>query len=325
MLIKINQESEIPLVGALPFGIIDRGTNLLQIRPTSVCNLKCPFCSTNANNKDFHPNNYIVDSNYLISWVKEVFSYKEINDGEANLDSVGEILTHPEIVKIAKGISEIKQVKTISMQTNGSLLTKQKVKQLEPYLTRINLSINAFTEEKSKYLSGSKNYSLKHILEIAKTIAESKIELLLAPVWIPNVNDEDLIEIIKLAKKLNVKIGIQKYETYQYSRKLKEAKQINFFKFFKQLEKWEKEYNIKLRLRKEDFSIHLAKRYPITMKKQEKLQAIIKAPGWQKNQMIAVARNRAITINKCNKKINDLVNIQILQEKNNIYTAKLLK
>ena len=324
MLVKINQKSGIPLIGVLPFGIIDRGTNLLQIRPTSVCNLKCPFCSTNANNLDFHPNNYIVDPDYLISWAKEVFSFKEITDGEANLDSVGEILTHPDLVKIAKGISKIKEVKTISMQTNGSLLIKQKVKQLEPYLTRINLSINAFTEKKAKYLSGKKTYSLKHTLEIAKTIANSKIELLLAPVWIPNVNDEDLLEIIKLAKELNAKLGIQKYETYQYSRKLKEAKQINFFKFFRQLEKWEKEYDIKLKLRKEDFSIHLAKRYPITMKKGEKLQAIIKAPGWQKDQMIAVARNRAITINNCNKKINDSVNVQILQEKNNIYIAKLL-
>lgn len=324
MLVKINQKSEIPLIGVLPFGIIDRGTNLLQIRPTSVCNLKCPFCSTNANNLDFHPNNYIVDPNYLIAWAKEIFSFKEITDGEANLDSVGEILTHPDLVKIAKEISEIKQVKTISMQTNGCLLTNQKVKQLEPYLTRINLSINAFTEKKAKYLSGSKSYNLNNILETAKAISKSKIELLLAPVWIPNVNDEDILKIIKLAKQLNAKLGVQKYETYQYSRKLKEAKQINFFKFFKQLEKWEREYNIKLKLRKEDFSIHLAKRYPITMKKGEKLQAIIKAPGWQKDQMIAVAKNRAITINNCNKEINDLVNIQILQEKNNIYTANLL-
>ena len=322
MLIKINQKSEIPLIGVLPFGIIDRGTNLLQIRPTSVCNLKCPFCSTNANNPEFHPNNYIVDPDYLISWTKEVFSYKELNDGEANLDSVGEVTTHPDIIKIAKGISEIKEVKTISMQTNGYSLTKQKVKQLEPYLTRINLSINAFEKEKAKYLSGNKNYSLTHILEIAKTIANSKIELLLAPVWIPNVNDQDIIEIIKLAKKLKAKLGIQKYETYQYSRKLKEAKKINFFKFFKQLEKWEKEYDIKLKLRKEDFSIHTAKRYPTTMKKGEKVSVIVKAPGWQKDQMIAVAKNRTITLNSCKNSINDRINAKILQEKNNIYIAK---
>ena len=70
MLVKIDQSSGIPLLGVLPFGIIDRGTNLLQIRPTSICNLKCPFCSTSANDLNIHPNNYIVNSDYLVSWVK---------------------------------------------------------------------------------------------------------------------------------------------------------------------------------------------------------------------------------------------------------------
>ena len=228
MLVKIDQSSGIPLLGVLPFGIIDRGTNLLQIRPTSICNLKCPFCSTSANDLNIHPNNYIVNSDYLVSWVKEVFKYKNITDGEANIDSVGEATTYPDIINLVKNLSKISEVKTISMQSNGCLLTKEKIKQLEPYLTRINLSINAITQEKAEVLSGVKTYNLNHTLEIAEIIANSKIGLLLAPVWIPNVNDQDIIEIIKLAKKLNAKIGIQKYETYKYSRKMKSAKQINF-------------------------------------------------------------------------------------------------
>ncbi|HDD34251.1 MAG TPA: radical SAM protein, partial [Thermofilaceae archaeon] len=38
----------IPLIGHLAFGIVDRGTNLLQIRPTSSCPLSCVFCSVDA-------------------------------------------------------------------------------------------------------------------------------------------------------------------------------------------------------------------------------------------------------------------------------------
>ena len=38
-------EDDIPLIGHIAFGIIDRGTNLLQIRATSFCALSCIFCS----------------------------------------------------------------------------------------------------------------------------------------------------------------------------------------------------------------------------------------------------------------------------------------
>ncbi|MFP3179020.1 MAG: radical SAM protein, partial [Thermocladium sp.] len=34
-----------PLVGSLAFGIIDRGTNVIEVRPTSICSLSCIFCS----------------------------------------------------------------------------------------------------------------------------------------------------------------------------------------------------------------------------------------------------------------------------------------
>ena len=43
-----------PLVGHVAFGIIDRGTNLLQIRPTSLCPLSCIFCSVDAGPRSNH-------------------------------------------------------------------------------------------------------------------------------------------------------------------------------------------------------------------------------------------------------------------------------
>jgi len=39
---------DIPLFGCIAFGIIDRGTNVLQVRPISECPLACIFCSTDA-------------------------------------------------------------------------------------------------------------------------------------------------------------------------------------------------------------------------------------------------------------------------------------
>ena len=41
----IREEDNIPLIGAHLFGIIDRGTNVLQIRAITGCPLKCIYCS----------------------------------------------------------------------------------------------------------------------------------------------------------------------------------------------------------------------------------------------------------------------------------------
>ena len=35
----------IPLIGHTAFGLIDRGTNIIQVRGLSGCNINCPFCS----------------------------------------------------------------------------------------------------------------------------------------------------------------------------------------------------------------------------------------------------------------------------------------
>lgn len=322
-LFKITKETGIPLVGLIFIGIIDRGTNLLQIRPTSLCNLNCIFCSVYAGPySKMHPTAYEVEFNYLVRWIKEIVEYKE-KGVEANFDSAGELLTYKDFIKLVEETGKLENVEKMSMQTNGVLLTKEIVDKLETLgMNRINLSINSLDPEKARKFSGIPNYNVNHIKEIAEYITKSKIELLLAPIYIPNVNDKDVEEIIQLAKKLNAKLGIQKYEIYKYGRKVKEAKKINWWKFYKKLEEWEKKHEVKLKLTAEELKIEKRKRLPKIFEKGEKLIAEVKAPGWLKGQMIAAAKNRSISVNKCTKNINDKVKIKILEDKNELYVAE---
>jgi len=324
-LFKITKESGIPLVGCIAFGIIDRGTNLLQIRPTSLCNLKCVFCSVSANEYELHPTAFQVELDYLMQWIKEIVNYKG-DSVEANFDSVGELLTYPDFINLTEQVKKLDNVEKMSMQTNGVILTKEMIDKLESLgMNRINLSINSLDQKKAKFFSGTENYDIKHILEMAEYISKSDIELLLAPVYLPNVNDKDIEDIIKLAKKLNARLGIQKYEVYKYGRKVKEAKKTNWWKFYNKLEEWEKEYDVKLKLTADDLNIEKRKRLPNIFPKNEKIIAEIKAPGWIKNQMIAVAKNRSISVNDCEKDINDKVKIKILENKNELYVAEEIK
>ena len=207
------------------------------------------------------------------------------------------------------------------MQSNGSLLTKEKIKELEKAgLDQLNLSINTLNPDLAKKLSGISHYDLSKILEVAKAVSKSKIQLLLAPVWMPKVNEME--ELIELAKSLDAKIGIQKYEVYKYSRKVK-SKQITYWKFYQQLKKWEKKFKVKLVLTKEDMKIKKAKRLPNKFEKDEKVQLEVKCDGWWNNQMLAVGKNRVVSVNNCKAKPGDLINVKILENKNNIYVAEV--
>ncbi|MDD5253538.1 MAG: radical SAM protein [Candidatus Nanoarchaeia archaeon] len=323
-IIKITEQSGIPLIGAIQFGIIDRGTNLLQIRPTTVCPLKCIFCSTSANST-LHPYNFEIDLPYLVKSLKEIAVFKG-NSLEANIDSMGEPLAYPKVIELIQEIKKIKQFSKISMQTNGILLTKDLVKKLEDAgLDHINVSIQSLDEEKSKYLSGFSSYDIKKIKESLELISKSRIELMITPVYIPKINDDDIEEIIKYAKQLNAKLGIQKYEVYKFGRKPKQAKKQSWYQFYNYLEELGKKYDIKLKLSRKDFNIEQRETYPLKFRNNEIISIVIKCPGWVREEMIGVAKEVCITVDKCNAKIGDKIKVKILSNKHNIYFARQIK
>ena len=72
---------DIPLFGCIAFGIIDRGTNVLQVRPISECPLACIFCSTDAGPYSHQRiSEYMVDLGQLIKAFEWTAAFKEIDD-----------------------------------------------------------------------------------------------------------------------------------------------------------------------------------------------------------------------------------------------------
>ncbi|MCD6371150.1 MAG: radical SAM protein [Candidatus Aenigmarchaeota archaeon] len=328
-IVRIPEDADLPLIGAIMFGIIDRGTNMLQVRATTVCNLNCIFCSTDAGPlSKTRVTEYVVRREYLIEWLKEVIKYKGSKNIEVFLDSVGETLTYPEIVDLVQDIWEIKGVRSIGIETNGTLLTQKLIDELEEAnLSRINLSLHAIDEDLAKKLVGSKDYDVKKIMKICEYVASTKIELLITPVWIPGINDKEIEKIIEFSKKINKNkrwpfLGIQKYEVHKYGRKIKGIKTVSWWKFYRKLEEWEKKFNVKLKIGPRDFGIFKLKPLQKIFKKGQKVKVEIKAPGWMRNQTLGAANERCITVINSNHKPGDLVNTVILSNKDNLYIAK---
>lgn len=294
---------DIPLFGCIAFGIIDRGTNVLQVRPISECPLSCVFCSTDAGaHSKRRISEYMVDLPQLLSAFEWAASYKETNDIEAHIDTVGEPLMYPQIVELVSGLSGNKHVKTVSMQTNGTMLNRKLIEELEASgLSRINMSIESLEPGLAKRIAGADSYNIEKVLESAGYITRNtNIDLLIAPVWLPGINDAEIPKLIEFALEIGAgkrapALGIQKFLPHKYGRK-PDINVMGWEEFYSRLKEWERFYKTKLILKPEDFGSFQCKALPRVFRRYERVKVKVIGHGWMKGEKLAVARDRVITV-----------------------------
>ena len=135
----------VPQVGTLAFGVVDRGTNVLEVRPTSVCALSCVFCSVNAGPQSrARWAEYVVEVEALLSALEEVVRFKKTDDVEVHIDGMGDPGAYPQLVELVEGAKAIRGVAVVSMQTRLYMLDEGRIRRLaEAGLDRFNVSIDA--------------------------------------------------------------------------------------------------------------------------------------------------------------------------------------
>ncbi len=326
-------DSSIPLVGCIAFGLIDRGTNLIQVRPISTCPLSCIFCSTNAGPKSrIRQTEYIVPLDYLVEEFEKITAFKGKRKIEAHIDTVGDPITYPYIAELVSRISQIEGVEVVSLQTHGSILDEKMLDRLSAAgLTRINLSVDALDPDLARKLADTEWYDVKKVIQLIEYItSNTSIDLLLAPVWIPTINDAEIPKIIELAKKVGAgkrfpPLGIQRYEIHKHGRKVKGVRAHSWKYFYARLREWEKEFGVKLVLRPEDFGIHKRRMLPIPYRKYETVKVRVVGPGWLRREKLAVTLNGDRTVTLVNAEeipVEAKLKARIVANKHNIFVAE---
>jgi uncharacterized protein len=314
-------------MGCLYFGIIDRGSNLLQVRPSCSCNLNCPFCSVDAGpHSKTRVTNYEVELDYLMEAVQEIAPFKGPGV-ECHIDSCGEPMLYPHIENLVSELKGIKEVSVVSMQSNGTLLDEKRIRALEEAgLDRINLSIHALSPGLAVSLAGVSWFDIEKVKEAARLIAKSKIDLLIAPVYIPGVNDAEIPQLIEFAQQTKAgkrwpPLGIQKFEHYRLGRSPQKVKAENWWHFYnRSMLEWEKQSSVSLHLKPKDFFIEKRPMIPIVFEKKEKAWVDIRAPGWVRGEQLGVAKNRVVSVMDSPAK-QGRVRVQIVSNKHNIYVG----
>jgi uncharacterized Fe-S cluster-containing radical SAM superfamily enzyme len=325
--LRITKDSAIPLLGSIYFGVVDRGTSLLQVRPGCGCNLNCPFCSVDAGPASTtRATSYEVEREYLVDYVRDIAQFK--GDGvECHIDSPGEPMIYPEIAELIADLKSIQEVSAISLQTNGTLLNDHTIAALESAgLDRINLSLHALDPAIAQQLSGVPWFDIEKITDAARAVAASTIDLLIAPVYLPNINDAEIPKLIRFAQEIGAgkrfpPLGIQKFERYKYGRTPKGVKVQSWWQFYnRSLKPWEKEFDCKLIISPQDFGTERRSMLPKVFHKGEKVTVEIRAPGWIRGEQLGVARDRVVSVMGCLKTSGNL-RVKIVSTKHGIYVA----
>ena len=321
-----------PLMGHIAFGVIDRGTNVLQVRPSTLCPHNCVFCSVDAGPwSTTRSREFIVEASHLVDWVERVAGEKGVMV-EALIDGVGEPLTHPRILEIISGLAGSGRVWRVAIETHGGFLTKKLVDKLaEAGLSRINLSVDSLDPEKARMLAGVDWYDVRRVIEVAEyALRETPIDVVLTPVVVPGVNEEDMKDLIEWAKRHGAgeKSGwptgvlIQKMEAHRYGRKPRGVRIWSWSYFYKWLARLEEKTGYLLRPSMEDLGIRPAWRVPEPYGKGDLVRLEILGVGWHKGEYLGVDESwsRVFAV-YCRRPCRGSVWARIVRSKDNIYVA----
>ena len=101
--VYIHRNGGIPLIGSLSFGLIHRGTSIIEVKPQTTCNLDCVYCSVNeglsSNQTDF-----LVERDYLLQEFDRLADFLGV-PVEAHIGVQGEPLFYHEFVELVADLS----------------------------------------------------------------------------------------------------------------------------------------------------------------------------------------------------------------------------
>ncbi len=347
----LHQNMGIPLIGLLFIGIVDRDTSLIEVKPSTGCNLNCIYCSVDEGTDSQKQMDFVVEEEFMVEQLREHLIEKltmrgKVNDPidyEIHIGTHGEPLLYQPLVKLVRDIKDLEndamierlggRIKTISIDTNGVLLNPTRIDALiKAGLNQFNISLNALSDERASTIAGT-SYNTKNVSDTVEYIAQhylahdiSDVRVLLSPIYLSGINEDEIARIVAFIKRLREKYnttqllsGIQNFLKYKTGRN--PTKELSWKKFYAILSALEENYDVPLRLSVEHFGILDTESIPRPFKRDEVVtDARYLFSGERNDEAVCYARDRLILVRGA-KHPKDCKRIKIIRTKHNIFSA----
>ncbi len=318
----IHTASGIPLIGTLFFGIVDKGTDMIEVKPLAGCSMNCMFCSVDEGPFSKKSHDIIVECEYLVDELHNILDYKKHKGMQVYINPHGEPLLYPRIGLLADKIRHILWVDKVIIITSGFHLTRELIDQLAHPKVQLNVSLCAMDPEKAKKIAGIPAYNLQKLLDDIRYAAQ-KMDVMLTPVIMQGINDDQMEPLIRFSKEAGcVAIKMQNFLFNKRGRN--PVREQPWSAFEQQLRILEKKHGISLffEMRK----LPETKEFPQPFKKGQSVHAMVVCRGRYKNEYVAVAENRSITVrtHTHNPIIGKTVKVRIQRSKHNIFMGEAI-
>ncbi|MFW9930600.1 MAG: GTP 3',8-cyclase MoaA [Candidatus Thorarchaeota archaeon] len=170
----------------------NRKVTSLRLSVIDRCNFRCRYCITDEN----------------VNWVPKtnLLSFEEIERlvrlfTSLGIDSLrltgGEPLVRPRITHLVKNLSKNKNLKSISMTTNGYLLDQNLEALEDASLNSLNISLDTLDSE--KFFSITRRDLFYTVIDNIMTASNSSIDTKINCVALKGFNDNEIIDFVNFA------------------------------------------------------------------------------------------------------------------------------
>ncbi len=318
----VHRNSGIPLLGNVAFGIVYRNSSIIEIKTNNGCNLDCVYCSI-SEGLSSTKHDFVIEKDYLIEELQKLLNFV-VEPVEIHIGVQGEPFLYGDLDALIDDLQQMKQVHRISIDTNGTYLSEERIRRLAPCSKlQLNLSLDALDEETARHMAGTKAYKVEHVKSIIACACETFPRVVVAPVWTKGYNDKEIEKIVAWISTLKKQpiVGIQNFLRYKTGRN--PAQEIPWDEFYKELERMQERYGVRLMLDKEFFQVRDAKKLPKPFQKGDVVNAVIKCPDRFPHSVLAVAQGRTISVPNCPFVKDKKIQVEILRDKHNIFTGKV--
>jgi GTP 3',8-cyclase len=169
-----------------------RSINYLRISVTDRCNLRCIYCMPPGGVPQM-PHG-------------EILSYEEVETvaraaAELGFNRMrltgGEPLVRADLPKLIKMLSQIEQIKELTLTTNGTLLKRYALELKQAGLSRVNVSLDTLKADKFQYIT--RHGRLQDVLEGLTAAREVGFEpVKINMVVMRGVNDDEVVDFARM-------------------------------------------------------------------------------------------------------------------------------
>lgn len=316
----IDQTCGVPLIGALEFGIIDRGSNLIEIRPCSGCNLACTYCSVHEGPGGPKKKELVIEKDYLVDAFSEVAAVKT-EPMEVFIETQGEPLLYADLPGMIRDLRARYDIVQVTMVTNGTFLTAQKAQELaDAGLDRINWSINSLQPERAREIAGA-HYDVERVKRLIGEVSEV-LPVLMCPVIMKGVNEDEMEAFVEFAKTVRTQepiIGFQNFLYYKGGRN--PVDEMPWEDFRAQLSALEEKHGVRLSVTAEDFSIVDDASLEKPFRKKQVIEVEKAFQGRMRNEWFCHAQGRVVkVIGRIPDK--ERFSVRLIRDKHNIFVGK---